>query len=68
MKTNILGYDPMSLVTGKSVHFPGISTENMTTESLFDNDAIRLIIDRHHEMTKKFREVEYSAKLERAAK
>ena len=38
--TNVLGYDPMSLVTGKSVFFPGISNGNIATESMFDSEAI----------------------------
>jgi transposase InsO family protein len=66
--TNILGYDPLSLVTGKSVFFPGILTGNVATESMFDSEAIKKIMERHHEITKKFREVEYGSKLERASK
>jgi hypothetical protein len=56
--TNILGYDPLSLVTGKSVHFPGISTGNVATESMFDSEAITMIMERYHEITKKFREIQ----------
>ena len=65
--TSVLGYDPMSLVTGKSVTFPGISSGNVATESLFDSDAVKKIMERHHEITKAFREVEYGSKLVRAA-
>ena len=65
--TNVLGYDPMSLVTGKSVVFPGISVGNIATESMYDSEAVQKIMERHHEITKAFREVEYSTKLKRAA-
>ena len=58
--TNILGYDPMSLVTGKAVTFPGISTGNIATESMFDSEAVKKVMERHHEVMKEFREVEYS--------
>ena len=66
--TNVLGYDPMSLVTGKSVKIPGISGGNIATESMYDSEAIKKIMERHHEVTKSFREVEYSTKLEKASK
>ena len=39
--TNVLGYDPMSLVTGKSVIFPGISSGNIATESMFYSEAVK---------------------------
>ena len=64
---NVLGFEPMRLVTGKSVMFPGISVGNVATESLFDNEAIAKIMECHHEVTKKFREIEYGTKLERAS-
>ena len=66
--TNVLGFDPLSLVTGKSVTFPGISHGNEATESMFDSEAVKKIMERHHEVTKKFREVEYSSKLHRASR
>jgi hypothetical protein len=65
--TNVLGYDLMSLVTGKSVIIPGISNANVATDSVIDSEAIRLIMKRHMEIMKKFWEVEYSAKLKRAS-
>ena len=65
--TNILGYDPMSLVTEKSVTFPGISTGNIATESMFDSEAVKRVMERHHEVMKEFREIEYSTKLKKAA-
>ena len=64
---NFLGYEPMRLVTGKSVIFPGISVGNLATESLFDSEAVSKVMERHHEITKKFREAEYENKLIKAS-
>ena len=64
---NILGYEPMRLVTGKSIILPGISIGNLATESLFDSEAVSKIMERHHEITKKFREEEYENKLIKAS-
>ena len=44
---NVLGYDPLRLVTGKSVVLPGIVTGNEATESLFDSEFIQRIMERH---------------------
>ena len=38
---NRMGYDPMSLVIGKSVIFPGISSADVATKSMYNNEAIR---------------------------
>jgi hypothetical protein len=38
---NIMGYDPMTLVTGKSVIFPGVSTGNIATDSEFDSESVK---------------------------
>ena len=64
---NVLGYDPMRLVTGKSVTFPGIATGNIATEAAFDSEAIQKIMERHHQVVKEFREAEYETKLEKAS-
>ena len=40
---NILGFTPLQLVTGKNVVFPGISTGNMATQSLYDDERVRMI-------------------------
>ena len=40
---------------------------NDATESLFDSEALQKIMERKHEFIKKFREVEYSEKLKKAA-
>ena len=57
----------MRLVTGKSVNLPGISIGNEATESLFDSEAVQKIMERHKEFIQKFREVEYSEKIRKAA-
>jgi transposase InsO family protein len=66
--TNILGYCPMTLVTGKVIVFPGISTAMVATESMFDSESLRIHMDRHQEVMKKFRESEFSDKLRRASR
>ena len=65
---NTLGFTPMQLVTGKSVVFPGISTGNIATESLYDDEMVRSIMERHRVIMKEFREQEFSRKLDIASK
>ena len=67
--TNVsfLGYEPMRLVTGKSVNIPGITVGNVATDSLFDSEAVQKIMERHHDFIKKFREHEYGDKIKKAA-
>jgi hypothetical protein len=43
--TSILGYNPMQLVTGKAVIIPGISQGNEATDSPFDSENIRKIME-----------------------
>ena len=64
---NRMGYDPMLLVTGKSVIFPRISSADVATESMYDNKAIKNIVERHAMMMRKFRETEYSMKLKKVS-
>ncbi len=64
---NRLGFDPLSLVTGKAVVFPGVSAGDIATESLYDSEAVKRMIERHVMMTKRFREAEYENKLEKAS-
>ena len=64
---NVLGYEPMRLVTGKSVNLPGITVGSDATESLFDSEAIQKIMERHHDFIRRFREIEYTEKIKRAA-
>merc|ERR1712237_308817 len=63
---NTRGYSPLQLVTGKCIVLPGLSNGNLATESLYDNEAIRRIMERHHEVLKQYRQIEFTKKLERA--
>merc|ERR1712148_152232 len=63
---NTRGYSPLQLVTGKSIMLPGLSNGNLATESLYDDEAIRRIMERHHEILKQYRQIEFTKKLERA--
>ena len=46
---------------------PGLATGNLATESIYDDETVRMIMERHSEVMKGFREVEFFKKLERAA-
>ena len=65
---NVLGYSPLQLVTGKNITQPGLTSENLATELLYENEAVRQIIARHGELMKEFREAEFRRKLENAKK
>ena len=65
---NVLGFQPLQLVTGKSVMLPGLTTGNLATESLYDDEIVRNIMERHYSMLKEFRELEFSKKLRMASK
>ena len=54
--TNIMvnGYNPLTLMTGKSVVIPGISTGNIATESRFEDEAVREAMENRFEITKQF--------------
>merc|ERR1712055_295427 len=65
---NIHGFSHLQLVTGKNIVLPGLSNGDMTTESLYDDEAVRQIMERHREIQKEFRQVEFTKKLERARK
>ena len=65
---NVLGYSPLQLVTGKNITLPGLTSGNLATESLYDDEAVRQIMARHNEIMKEFREAEFTRKLERAKK
>merc|ERR1711895_43916 len=68
--TNIMvsGYNPLTLMTGKSVVIPGISTGNMATESKFEDEALREAMENCFEIAKKFREIEFGSKIDKAMK
>ena len=65
---NVLGFQPLPLVTGKSLMIPGLTMGDMATDSLYDDEMIRKILERYYIMMKEFRELEYSMKLRRAIK
>ncbi len=66
---NVLGFQPLSLqlVTGKSVMIPGLTIGNMATNSFYDDEMIRNIMECHYMMMREFRELEFSKKLRRAS-
>ena len=51
------------MVTGKIVVFPGFLNGNEVTNSLYDDEMVRKIMERHYEMMKEFREQEFKQKL-----
>ena len=59
--TNIMvcGYNPLTLMTGKSVVNPGISAGNIATDSMYEDEAVREEMEKHFEITKEFREKEF---------
>ena len=48
----VLGYTPLQLMTGKSVVLPGLVTGNLATESLYYDETVRKIMERHLEEMK----------------
>ena len=63
---NWLGFDPLTLVTGKAVVFPGIKDGDIASKSFYDSEAVRKIMERHTKIAKWFREPEYEDRLQRA--
>ena len=47
---------------------PGLTMGDMVTDSLYDDEMIRNIMECHYTMMKEFRELEFSKKLRRASK
>ena len=66
--TNLMvsGYNPLILMTGKSVVIPGISTGNIATESRFEDEAVREAMENCFEINKQFREIEFGSKIDNA--
>ena len=56
----------MPLVTRKSVVFPGFTTGNEATDSLYDYKMVKRTMERHYKMMKEFREQEFTKKLRKA--
>ena len=63
---NVLGFTPLQLVTGRSVGRLGLVNGDVATDSLYDDEQVRKIMERHYEMMKEFREQEFTRKLKRA--
>ena len=63
--TNIMvsGYTPLQLETGKRVTYPGVSKGNEATESVFEDEGVRRIMEGRFEIGKKLRESECGAKI-----
>ena len=65
---NVLGFQPLQLVTSKSVLIPGFTMADMAMDPLYDDEMIRSIMECHYTMMKEFRELEFSKKLRKACK
>ena len=59
---NVSGFMPMQLMTGKSVMIPGLTTGNIATDSVSDEEMVRNMMERYYLMLKEFNEVEFSNK------
>ena len=51
----------------KSIVLPGLNNGNIVTESEYDDEAVRRIMERHYGMMKQFRELEFNKKLKKAS-
>lgn len=45
MNVNVMGYLPLKSMTEKSIMFPGLTTGNLATESLHDDNTVRSIME-----------------------
>ena len=52
------GNTPLQLVTQKIVTFPKISQGNIVTETFYDDEGVRRIMERHNEINKMYKEQE----------
>ena len=53
---NIHGFTPMQLATSKNVTFPGVPSGYIVTESLYDDERVKKIMERHDYINKIIRE------------
>ena len=60
---NKLGYSPLQLVTGKSVTLPGLTTGNVSTESMMDCEAVQRTMENLNRTVSEFREADMKRKL-----
>ena len=54
-------------MTRKGVMYLGMSQGNEAMESVFEDEGVRLIMEGHIEVGKKFWELEFGAKIDKAA-
>ena len=52
---NVKGFQPLQLMTGKSVMIPGLTMGYLATDSVCDDEMVRNIMKRHYLMMKEIR-------------
>ena len=60
---NKLSYSPLQLVTGKSVTLPGLTTGNVSTESMTDCEAVQRTLKTLNKTVSEFRKADMRRKL-----
>merc|ERR1711962_1890412 len=65
---NVEGFQPLQLMTGKSVLIPDLTMGNLAIDSMADDEMVRNIMERHYLLMKEFRMLEFSGKLRKANK
>ena len=65
---NMLGFQPLQLVTRESVMIQGLTVGDVATDSMCDDEMIRNIMEHHYMMMIEFRELEFLKKLRRVSK
>ena len=66
--TNLMinGYTPIQLVIGKSITFLRIIDRNEATEFLYEDEEVRIMMERHQEMVKNYNEQMFCKNIERS--
>merc|ERR1712173_512868 len=64
---NVLGFSPLQLATREIIVLPGLNNSNVTTDSKYDDEALRKIMEQNYGIINKFRELEFSKKFKRAS-
>ena len=66
--TNVMisRYNPLMLMTGKSVVYPRVLKENIASVSMYDDEGVRKVMENHFEVGRKSRKLEFGAKLDKA--
>ena len=60
---NKLSYSPLQLVTGKAVTLPGLTTGNVSTESMTDCEAVQCMLETLTKTVSEFCEADMQRKL-----